>query len=194
MYTLVAIMIDTEVKKAAEVIRTGGIILYPTDTIWGIGCDATNPKSVQRIYRIKQRADSKSMLVLVSGIPMLEEYLEKIPPQALEMIRQADKPTTIIYPGALNLADNLLAPDKSIGIRIVSDPFCKKLINSTGKPVVSTSANISGKQPPARFSEICPEIREQVDYVVSWRQDETATSTPSTIIKLEQDGSVTRLR
>ena len=187
-------MIDTEVKKTGDIIRSGGIILYPTDTIWGIGCDATNRESVQNIYRIKQRADSKSMLVLINGISMLEEYLENIPLQALDIIKQSEKPTTIIYPGARNLADNLVAPDGSIGIRITSDLFCRKLIEITGKPIVSTSANISGEQSPATFHKIKTPIREQIDYVVNWRQDETAPSAPSAIIKLEEDGTITKLR
>ena len=187
-------MIDSEIKKAVEVILSGGIILYPTDTIWGIGCDATNREAVQKIYDIKQRDDSKSMLVLVNGISMLEEYLENIPLQALNIIKQSEKPTTIIYPGARNLADNLVAPDGSIGIRITSDLFCRKLIAITGKPIVSTSANISGEQSPAAFHKIKTLIREQIDYVVNWRQDETAPSAPSAIIKLEDDGTITTLR
>ncbi len=187
-------MIDSEIKKAVEVILSGGIILYPTDTIWGIGCDATNREAVQKIYDIKQRDDSKSMLVLVNGISMLEAYLETIPLQALNIIKQSDKPTTIIYPGARNLADNLVAPDGSIGIRITSDLFCRKLIAITEKPIVSTSANISGEQSPAAFHKIKTPIREQIDYVVNWRQDETATSAPSAVIKLEDDGTITTLR
>lgn len=187
-------MIDTEVKKAGDIILSGGIILYPTDTIWGIGCDATSRESVENIYLIKQRADSKSMLVLVNGIAMLDEYLEEMPLQALDMIKQSAKPTTIIYPGARNLADNLVAPDGSIGIRITFDPFCRKLIEITGKPIVSTSANISGEQSPVAFHKIKASIREQIDYVVNWRQDETAPSRPSALIKMEEDGSFTTLR
>jgi len=194
MSILRASMIDTEVKKAGDIILSGGIILYPTDTIWGIGCDATNRESVENIYRIKQRADNKSMLVLVNGIAMLDEYLEEMPLQALEIIKQTGKPTTIIYPGARNLADNLVAPDGSIGIRITFDPFCRKLIEITGKPIVSTSANISGEQSPVAFHKIKASIREQIDYVVNWRQDETTPSTPSTIIKLEEDGTFTTIR
>ena len=194
MSILRAGMIDTEVQKTGDIILSGGIILYPTDTIWGIGCDATNRESVQNIYRIKQRTDSKSMLVLINGISMLEEYLENIPLKALDIIKQSEKPTTIIYPGARNLADNLVAPDGSIGIRITSDPFCRKLIEITGKPIVSTSANISGEQSPASFHQIKTPIREQIDYVVNWRQDETAPSIPSAIVKLEEDGTITTLR
>ncbi|MEA3462632.1 MAG: L-threonylcarbamoyladenylate synthase [Bacteroidota bacterium] len=187
-------MIDTEVQIAAEVILSGGIILYPTDTIWGIGCDATKQETVQNIYRIKQRDDRKSMLVLVNGISMLEKYVDVIPPRAFELIQEAVKPTTIIYPGARNLASNLIASDGSIGIRITSDPFCKQLIKTTGLPIVSTSANVSGEQSPGTFHQILLSLREQVGYVVNWRQDETAVSTPSAVIKLEVDGSITIIR
>jgi len=187
-------MIDTEVQKAGKIVLSGGIILYPTDTIWGIGCDAKNKESIQRIYQIKQRADSKSMLVLVNSITMLKEYISYLPPQAIDILERAENPTTIIYPGARYLADNLLAPDGSIGIRISSDPFCKRLIEFTGSPVVSTSANSSGDPSPALFHQIKSSIREQVDYVVNWRQDEHSPSKPSAIIKLEKDGSITTLR
>ena len=187
-------MIEKEVHKAAAILQSGGTILYPTDTIWGIGCDAGKTECVQDIYRIKQRADFKSMLVLVDGIPMLENYLEAIPDLALKILDKASKPTTIIYPGARNLAPNLLAPDGSIGIRITSDPFCKELIRHTNFPIVSTSANISGEPSPAFFHEISRTIREQVDHVVRWRQDETSPSAPSSIIKLEKDGTFTTIR
>ena len=187
-------MIEKEVHKAGAVLQSGGIILYPTDTIWGIGCDAGRKESVQDIYRIKQRADFKSMLVLVDGVHMLEHYLEKVPEQALEILEKASKPTTIIYPGARHLAPNLLAPDGSIGIRITTDPFCKALIRYTGFPLVSTSANISGEPPPANYNQISDAIRDQVDHVVGLRQDETAAAIPSAILKLEKDGSINTVR
>ena len=187
-------MIDTEVEKAGAILKSGGTILYPTDTIWGIGCDATRPESVKNIYQIKQRADSKSMLVLVNGITMLEEYIESIPAQALELIEKTEKPTTIIYPGARKLASKLLASDGSIGIRLTTDTFCSLLIEFTGFPLVSTSANIAGEHSPGTFHQIKTSIREQVDYVVNWRQDETAPSRPSALIKMEEDGSFTTLR
>jgi L-threonylcarbamoyladenylate synthase len=185
---------EAEVKKTGDLIRSGSVILYPTDTIWGIGCDATNRESVQKIYHIKQRTDRKSMLVLVNNTSMLEDYLENIPLHAYEIIKQAMKPTTIIYPGACNLAENLVASDGTIGIRITSDPFCIKLIEYSGKPLVSTSANISGDQAPSSFHKINASILNQVDYVVNWRQDETEEASPSAIIKLETDGSITTLR
>jgi L-threonylcarbamoyladenylate synthase len=187
-------MIEKEVNKAGNILRSGGIILYPTDTIWGIGCDAGRHDSIKHIYQIKKRADYKSMLVLVDGITMLENYINSIPGQALEILENASKPTTIIYPGACNLAKNLLAPDGSIGIRITSDPFCRKLIQFTGFPIVSTSANISGEPSPGTFDQIKASIREQVDYVVNWRQNETVPSIPSSIIKIEKDGAITLIR
>ncbi len=187
-------MIDAEARKAADVVSSGGIILYPTDTIWGIGCDATNPTAVQRIYEIKQRSDSKSMLVLMTGIEMLGLYLKTVPEKALEIIRSAKKPSTIIYPDAKNLAPNLVAADGSIGIRITSDEFCRRLIKITGIPIVSTSANVSGNPAPGTFKTIDPEIRQKVDHVVQWRQDETETSAPSAIIMLDDQGRSTIIR
>ncbi|MEN8230808.1 MAG: L-threonylcarbamoyladenylate synthase [Bacteroidota bacterium] len=186
-------MVD-EVKKAAEVIRSGGVLLYPTDTIWGIGCDASNPQAVERIYQIKQRSDSKSMLVLMNDLSMLEEYVERVPEQALEILKLAKKPTTIIYPEGRHLAPNLLAEDGSIGIRITSDPFCKKLIETTGKPIVSTSANFSGEPPPDVYSKIEPGIKEAVDLVVNWKQDANNPSIPSAILRLNSNGTIKVLR
>lgn len=187
-------MIEIEVHKAGLILQSGGIILYPTDTIWGIGCDAGREQSVQNIYRIKERTDFKSMLVLMDGISMLEKYVKTIPLRAFEILETSSKPTTIIYPGARNLPENLLAPDGSIGIRITSDPFCRKLIQFTGFPIVSTSANISGEPSPGTFQQIKRSIVEAVDHVVNWRQGETAPSMPSSIIKLEADGSITTIR
>jgi L-threonylcarbamoyladenylate synthase len=185
---------DEIVLETARIIREGGIILYPTDTIWGIGCDATNFHAVQRIYQIKQRSDQKSMLVLMNERSMLQQYLVEIPATAMPFIQSPKKPTTIIYPGARNLAANLMAPDGSIGIRITRDPFCKKLITLTGTPLVSTSANVSGNPSPLTFSDIDPRIHEKVDYVVNWRQDERVPSAPSTILKIKRDGKVVVLR
>jgi len=194
MFTWNACMIEIEINKAGAVLQKGGSILYPTDTIWGIGCDATNQEAVRDIYRIKQRIDSKSMLVLVNGVSMLEEYIDDLPLQALDIINKAAKPTTIIYPGARRLANNLLAPDGSIGIRITSDPFCSLLIDYLSLPIVSTSANISGQPAPGTFHQIKNSIRDQVDHIVNWRQDEASASTPSAIIKLEEDGTIITLR
>lgn len=187
-------MIDFEASKAKEILSSGGTILYPTDTIWGIGCDATNPLAVQRIYEIKNRSDTKSMLTLVSGLEMLKAYLDFVPGEAINFIRTATKPTTIIYPGARNLAPNLLAEDGSVGIRIISDSFCQKLLDLFGRPIVSTSANISGSESPGNFSEIAPIILEEVDHVVNLRQDETGRAASSTILKINKEGKLTVIR
>ncbi len=194
MYTLKAGMIVNEAHKAGEFISSGRIILYPTDTIWGIGCDATNPDAVQKIYEIKHRSDRKTMLVLMDGPIMLSRYLDVVPEAALEIIESAVKPTTIIYHGARNLAQNLVAEDGSIGIRITSDPFCRFLLQETGKPIVSTSANMSGEPAAASFREITAHIRKQVDYIVDWQQDEIIASSPSTILKLDEHGKITVIR
>lgn len=173
-----------DIKKAFFALREGGIIVYPTDTIWGIGCDATNAPAVQRLYEIKQREPEKSMLVLVDSPGMLEAHVAQVPEIAWELLDVNDKPMTIIYPKAKNLAENLPATDGSVGIRLTSDPFCQQLIRRLRKPLVSTSANFSGQPAPAFFSEISPEILEKANYVVRWRQDEQTRAKPSSIIKI----------
>ncbi|MDR0995117.1 MAG: threonylcarbamoyl-AMP synthase [Tannerella sp.] len=183
-----------EVKKACLVMREGGLILYPTDTIWGIGCDATNPAAVERVYALKRRNDSKALLVLASSEAMLETYVENVPEVAWQLIEAADKPLTIIYDKARNLAPNLIAADGSIGIRITCEAFSKALCEAFRKPVVSTSANLSGQPSPANFPEISQEIREGVDYIVDYRRDEIAKSVPSSIIKLGEGGVFKILR
>lgn len=185
---------EEDLKKALDVLRNGGVILYPTDTIWGLGCDATNEEAVARIYRIKKRSDSKSMLVLMENINLLERYMEEVPRIAYDLIEVSDKPLTIIYPGAKNLAANLIAADGTIGIRITGESFTRQLIQRFRKPIVSTSANISGEASPATFAAISPEIREAVDYEVKYRQDELAPASPSSIIKLGVGGEIEILR
>lgn len=180
--------------QALEVLRRGGIILYPTDTIWGIGCDATNAEAVKRIYEIKQREDSKSMLVLLENPNLILGYIEEMPEVAWDLIEFAEKPTTIIYGGAKNLATNLIAEDGSIGIRITKEAFTQKLIQRFRKPIVSTSANISGQPSPQNFSEISEEIKSKVDYIVSYRQGEVKNPAPSSIIKLGATGLIEILR
>lgn len=182
-----------EIRKAEEILRQGGVILYPTDTIWGLGCDATDPAAVERIYAIKQRADNKSMLVLLDDAGKIASYAD-VPEIALQLIEVADKPTTIIYPNARNLASNLIGPDKTIGIRITKEEFSKSLIYRFRKPIVSTSANFSGQPSPRCFADINDEIKNAVDYVVDFRQKETQNHTPSSIIKLEMDGTIQILR
>jgi L-threonylcarbamoyladenylate synthase len=183
-----------EVQKAASCIQKGGVILYPTDTIWGIGCDATNEKAVQEIYRIKERPDRKSILVLMSGTAMLSRYLEHIPQRAISHIMKSKKPTTLIYFGARNFAPNLPSEDGTIGIRLTKDPFCRKLIEATNRPIVSTSANISGTPAAQSFRDIDPSLIAKVDHVVNWRQEEQISVSPSTIIRFELDGTATVLR
>ncbi|MBL7112622.1 MAG: threonylcarbamoyl-AMP synthase [Bacteroidales bacterium] len=183
-----------DIHKSHQVLKEGGIILYPTDTIWGLGCDATNADAVARIYRIKKREDTKSMLVLVDGEDKLYRYITRVPDMAIEISRIADKPTTIIYPGVVDLAENLIAEDQTMGFRITFDPFCQQLIRNFGKPVVSTSANISGENPPANFSKISDEIKSAVDYVVRWRQNETRKGEPSSIIKIGINNEIQIIR
>ena len=187
-------MMDDQVKKAGLIILQGGTILYPTDTIWGLGCDATNADAVQKVFEIKQRPEKKSMLVLLDGTSMLSQYVERIPDHALKIIAEAVKPTTIIYPGARNFAPNLTGNDGSIGIRITSDPFCSALIGFTGKPIVSTSANLSGAPSPSGFRDIEVSIQLEVDYVVEWRKDKAGTSASSTLLKIDLQGRITVLR
>ena len=183
-----------DIKNAVEVLRSGGVILYPTDTIWGIGCDATNPAAVKRIYEIKQRQDAKSMLVLMENPNLLNSYISEVPEIAWELIDITDSPLTIIYPGAKNLAANLLAPDGSIGIRITNEAFTQQLIQRFRKPVVSTSANISGQKSPQNFVEISEEIKKSVDYIVEFRRDDLSLSNPSGIIKLGVGGQIEIIR
>ena len=173
-----------EIKKTVEVLRSGGVILYPTDTVWGLGCDATNEQAVKRIFEIKKRADAKAMLVLIDNPGKLQSYVDEVPDIAWDLIEITEKPLTIIYPEARNLAPNLIAEDKSVGIRVTSEDFSKKLCAQFRKPIVSTSANVSGEPTPANFSQISDEIKSAVDYVVNFRQDELSQPKPSSIIKL----------
>ncbi|SCD19447.1 Sua5/YciO/YrdC/YwlC family protein [Proteiniphilum saccharofermentans] len=183
-----------DIKKACDILRKGGIILYPTDTIWGIGCDATNEEAVKRIYDLKQRDDTKSMLVLMDNPAKLQTYVKEVPDIAWDLIDLADKPLTIIYDGAKNLAPNLIAPDGSIGIRITAETFSMELCRQFRKPIVSTSANISGDPSPSSFSEIGQTIKEGVDYIVTYRQKEQTKAKPSGIVKLGKDGSIKIIR
>lgn len=172
----------------------GGVILYPTDTIWGLGCDATNPEAVRRVYEIKQRADSKAMLVLVDSSVKVDFYVDDVPDVAWDLIDLSDKPLTIIYSGARNLASNLLAEDGSVGIRVTKEKFSHQLCQRFRKAIVSTSANISGQPSPANFAEISEEIKTLVDYVVTYRQDDTSRPAPSGIIKLGKGGVINIIR
>jgi L-threonylcarbamoyladenylate synthase len=183
-----------DIEKSLEILNAGGVILYPTDTIWGIGCDATNEKAVERIYQIKQRSDQKSMFVLLDNPNKIPSYINEMPELAWDLIDFTENPLTIIYSGAKNLAPNLIAPDGSIGIRISSDEFNQKLIQRFKKPLVSTSANISGGLSPKHFDDISQEIINAVDYVVEWKQDDYTKSMPSSIIKLGTTGEIQIIR
>ena len=172
-----------DVRNAVEVMNRGGIILYPTDTIWGIGCDATNEEAVQKIFDIKHRPENKTMLVLLDAPGKLQGYVD-VPDMVWDFMELATRPTTIIYPNARNLAPSLIAEDKTVGIRVTSDPFCVRLCQALHRPVVSTSANISGQPSAAFFNEISQEIIDNVDYVVKYRQKDMTKASPSVIIKL----------
>jgi L-threonylcarbamoyladenylate synthase len=184
---------NDDISEAVQVLRKGGVILYPTDTIWGLGCDATNENAVKKIFEIKQRTDEKSMLVLLDSSSKLSIYAD-VPEIALDLIEVSDKPLTVVYPGAVNIAGNLIAEDGSVGIRITRDEFCIKLIRALGKPIVSTSANISGRPSPAVFAKIEKEIIQAADYVVKYRQNDNKPGKPSGIIKLGPSGEVKVIR
>ena len=167
-----------DLKSALNTLREGGVVLIPTDTIWGLGCDATNHEAVSRIFSIKNREDSKSLIILVNGFGMLERFVENVPDVAINILEVADKPLTIIYPRGKNLAPGVCAEDGSVGIRLCMDPFCNELITRFRKPVVSTSANISGTEFPSSFREIDEKIIRSADFVVRYRQNETKKNPP----------------
>ncbi|MCF8231114.1 MAG: threonylcarbamoyl-AMP synthase [Bacteroidales bacterium] len=179
---------DTEVENAAKVILRGGTILYPTDTIWGIGCDATRAKPVKKVFNIKLRDESKSLIILIDKADRLKHYTDYYSDMVYDLIQGFDKPTTIIYPGAKNLAKNLIAKDGTVAIRVVNHEFCQKLISRINRPIVSTSANLSGEEAPSVLSQIGDNIREKVDYIVNWEQDVVRDTKPSTILKLKENG------
>ena len=183
-----------DIRKACEVMQKGGVILYPTDTIWGIGCDATNAEAVKRVYEIKKRSDSKAMLVLVDNALKVDFYVDGAPEVAFDLIELTNKPLTIIYDGAKNLAPNLIAEDGSVGIRVTSEEFSNQLCYRFRKAIVSTSANVSGEPSPATFGEISDEIKQAVDYIVQSRQQENKASQSSSIIKLGKGGQVKVIR
>jgi len=189
---------EEDIRKAVEVLRRGGVILYPTDTVWGIGCDATNPEAVRRVYDIKQRDDSKALICLVDSDSRLQRYVRQVPDvawQLIDSLKDSDaKPTTIILDGAVNLAPNLIAEDGSIALRITNEPFSRELCYRFQKALVSTSANISGEPAAQNYCDIDPRIVEAVDYVCWTRRQEHKPHTPSSIIRLRQDGEVTIIR
>ncbi|PLW93847.1 MAG: threonylcarbamoyl-AMP synthase [Marinilabiliales bacterium] len=186
--------LEEEIKKSVALLKKGKIILYPTDTIWGIGCDATNSKAVQRIYKIKGRSESKSMIILLESEEKIGRYVEDVPPIAYDLIANSASPLTIVYPRAKNLAKNLIAPDGSIAIRIVKGRFGSPVMKELDRPLVSTSANVSGQPTAPFFHQISNEIIESVDYVVEAFRERVRAVKPSTIIKLEENGKFTVIR
>jgi len=185
---------DTDITEALLVLQTGGLILYPTDTVWGIGCDATDAAAVAKIFALKNREDGKSMIVLIADENEIPKYVSQPDPKVFDYIKGIYKPTTVIYEGATGLAKNLINKNGSIAIRVVKDAFCKKLINRFGKPIVSTSANIAGYPAPANFRDIDVQIKNGVDYIVQHRQDDITEAQPSAIVKWESDGSLSIIR
>ena len=185
-----------DLQQALNVLREGGVILYPTDTVWGIGCDATNARAVARVYEIKRRIDSKAMLVLLDGAGKLQGYMQQVPETAWILLETAEgqRPMTIIYPNARNLAPNLLAEDGSVGIRITSEPFTKALCEQLRRPIVSTSANISGEPAAKCFKDIIPELLTAVDYVCEFRRNDNTIHQPSSIIKIDDKERITIIR
>ena len=176
---------DTKIiQEALSVLKEGGLLLYPTDTVWGIGCDATNEKAVEKVFALKQRTDSKSLIVLADSVTMIERYVKKVPDTAYMLIEVSDKPLTLIYPEATGLALNVPAEDGSIAIRVVHHAFCTALLRQFKKPLVSTSANISGEKTPSNFAAISDLIKQGVDYIVPVALEQGATQKPSSIIKL----------
>lgn len=185
---------ERDIQTAIKAIEDGGIILYPTDTIWGIGCDATNEDAVEKIFALKKRPEAKSMIVLVADEKDILQYVASPDLRVFDYLKTTIKPTTIIYENAINIASNIVSNDRSIGIRICRDEFCKHLIKRFRKPIVSTSANISGDKSPSSFADISNEIKTGVDYVVQYKQDDHSPATPSSVVKWNSDGTVTILR
>lgn len=185
---------NEDIKQAFDVLVAGGLILYPTDTIWGIGCDATNEDAVRKVYELKKRIDSKALITLLDNPVKLDYYISDVPEIAWDLIELTDKPLTIIYEGARNVASNLIAEDGSLGIRITKEKFSQTLCQRFRKAIVSTSANISGKPSPQSFVDISEEIKSGVDYIVKYRQSERSDSKPSSIIKLGSSGQIQIIR
>jgi L-threonylcarbamoyladenylate synthase len=185
---------EEDLRNSLKILKEGGIILYPTDTLWGLGCDATNSAAVKKIFTIKTRSDHKSLIILVDGEQMLERYVREIPDIVFELTAVSDTPLTIIYPAGKNLAPGVCSDDGSVGIRICHDKFCQELIRRFRKPIVSTSANISGNPSPSNFDEIADNVISSVDYVVKHRQEDRRKQSSSPVIKVERNGVIKVLR
>lgn len=185
---------EEEIKRTIKALKEGKTILYPTDTVWGIGCDGTNAKAVRKVYSLKRRYEHKCLIVLLSSVEKLENYVEHVPAAAYDLIESIKTPLTIIYSNAKGLAKNVIAKDKSIAIRIIRDEFCKRIISGLDKPLVSTSANISGEKTPLLFSQVANEIKKEVDYIVNLEHHSFRNVKPSRIIKLEENGEFKIIR
>lgn len=185
---------SNDIKACLDVLKHGGLILYPTDTIWGIGCDATNAAAVAKVYALKRRVENKALIVLIDSADYLDHYVIDVPYMSHELINVAVKPLTIVYEGAFNIAKNLLGDNDSVGIRVTSEPFSHELCRRFGRPIVSTSANISGAPSALTFSQISKEIIDGVDYVVNYRRDDNSISEPSNVILLSSDGTFKIIR
>ncbi len=186
--------LNKDIDAAVRVLDEGGVILYPTDTVWGIGCDACNPAAVEKVYRIKNRPDSKALISLVGSVDDLRRWVESVPPAAVDMISWSERPVTVVFDKGRGLAPNLLAADGSVGFRVTSEAYSHALCGRLGRPVVSTSANVSGFPSPAFYAEISPEILSLVDYVACYRRDDTVPRQPSQVVKISSDGTVKILR
>ena len=185
---------DKDIRNSLNILKEGGVILYPTDTVWGLGCDATNNNAVEKVFRIKSRNDSKSLIILVNSEAMLERYVNEIPEIAYELIEASATPLTIIYPKAKNLASLIPAEDGSVGIRVCNDEFCNELITRFRRPIVSTSANMSGETAPSDFSDISEKIIQAVDYAVEYKRNDRQKYRPSPVIKVERNGVIKIIR
>ncbi len=183
----------TEINNCIETLSQGGLILYPTDTVWGLGCDATNAEAIKKVFRLKQREDTKALICLVASDAMLEKYVEQVPDVAYDILDLATKPTTIVYDNPKGIAKNAIAPDNTLAIRVASDKFCQYMVNKFKKPIISTSANIAGQPTPTSFNKISDHISKGVDYIVNLHRDKK-NGPPSSIIKLGNDGTVKVIR
>ena len=185
---------DEDIRLACEALKRGDVILYPTDTVWGIGCDATRSDAVKKVFEIKQRADNKALIVMLDNVGNLDKYVDEVPEVALDLIELSDRPVTIVYDSGRNLAPELLGEDGSVGIRVTHEDFSRRLCHAFRRPIVSTSANISGQPAPSFFDQISPEIKNAMGYIVKSRQDDHTPHAPSSVIKLGSDGTVKILR
>ncbi len=185
---------ENDIKNCISTLQTGGTILYPTDTVWGIGCDALNEAAIDKVFTIKERPKEKSLIILLADARDIIQYVAAPPPDIIEMLEGFDRPTTVIYEHALGFPDNAIHEDGSIAIRVTEDPFCKAVIKRLRRPIVSTSANLSGNPTPATFSEVAQEIKGRVDYIVNYRQSDNNRAAPSRLIRIADDGSMEILR